>query len=256
MALVRLDFPEATPADVERFWDELVPLIAATTRTSFDALPETKALVEQRFTRKQRRVQYRLLARFGLILLARLEPLYHHRGLKPLIPVRTNFHLAMLAHHVIGCGREAYLKAVQNPESVVEHVPALTPHTGLYALGVFRFEAMTFDAQKLRLLERYFYPHDAEKKRQLNEKLKLEDLSSLPKPEQVVVGIGRAAFAFFSLLPHLRDGFRGPAFERGYPELYPTFTELETGEVIVGGYTPLPPGTEVAPDLKSLPLPN
>jgi hypothetical protein len=58
-------------------------------------------------------------------------------------------------------------------------------------------------------------------------------------------------------MPHVREGFRGPKFERGYPELYPTFTELDTGEVVVTAYDPLKPGTELAPDLKSLPpLPN
>jgi hypothetical protein len=191
MELVRLDFPEATPADVERFWNELVPLIAATTRDGFDALPDTVKLVEERFTRKERRVQYRLLARFGLILVARLEPLFHHRGAKPLIPVRNNFELSMLAHHIVGCGRDAYLAAVRDPASAASYAPALTVHTGLYALSVFRFDAMTFDAQKLRLLERYLYPHDPAKKRELNEKLKLEDTSKLTKGEHIGLTLGR-----------------------------------------------------------------
>jgi|SoiMethySBSTD1v2_1073268.scaffolds.fasta_scaffold07836_4 lipase maturation factor len=257
LELVRLDFPEAGPADVDRFWNELVPLIAAPSRDSFDSLPDTIGEIERRFSRKERRVQYRLLARFGWILVARLEPLFHYRGTKPLIVVRSNFHLSMLAHHIIGCGRDAYLAAVKNPESVSGYAPALTVHTGLYSLGVFRFEAMTFDAQKLRLLETYFYPHDPEKKRAMQEKMKLEDISALPKNEQLAIRVLRATFGFFSLVPHLREGFRGPKFERGYPELYPTFTELESGEVVVGSYKPLSPDTELAPDLKSLPtLPN
>jgi hypothetical protein len=55
------------------------------------------------------------------------------------------------------------------------------------------------------------------------------------------------------VMPHVREAFRGPAFERGYPELYPTFVELDSGEVVVGEYKRAAPDAELAPDLKSVP---
>jgi hypothetical protein len=253
MQLVRLDWPELTDRDIERFWSETVPLVGSPRRESFDTVPTAVKEIERLFNRKERRIQHRLLGRFALILVARLEPLYHHRGLKPLIPVRTNFHLWMLVHHVIGCGKHAYLAALADPPSVAAHAPAMTNQTGLYALAVFRFEEMTFDAQKLRLLETYFYPHDQQKKRELHQRLKNDDDSTLKPLERKLVRLARAAFGLFSVLPHVREAFRGPAFERGYPELYPTFVELDSGEIVVAEYKHAAADTELAPDLKSVP---
>jgi hypothetical protein len=253
MELVRTDWPELDPRDIERFWSELVPLVGSPARESFDTVVATVREVERLFSRKERRIQHRLLGRFALILVVRLEPLYHHRGLRPLIPVRTNFHLWMLAHHIIGCGKQGYLAALADPRSVSAHVPALTNQTGLYALSVFRFEEMVFDAQKLRLLETYFYPHDPQKKRELHERLRNDDDGALQPLERKLVRLARAAFGLFSVMPHVREAFRGPAFERGYPELYPTFVELDSGEVVVGEHKRAAPDTELAPDLKSVP---
>jgi hypothetical protein len=169
--------------DVQRFWNEFVPLIAGA-RDEFDNLPAIVREVRARFTRKQRRALYRVLGRLSLVLVAKLEPLYLHHGLSPEIPVRTYFHLWMLVHHVLGLGRDAYLAAVADPLSVNAHVPQLTNETGLFALCVFRFEEITFDAQKLRLLEQYFHPHDQAEKRRLHEQLKNEDDTSLSPIEQ------------------------------------------------------------------------
>jgi hypothetical protein len=46
--------------------------------------------------------------------------------------------------------------------------------------------------------------------------------------------------------------FKGPAFHRGFPELYPTFEELESGDIRLASYTYPKPGDPLAPDLKSL----
>jgi hypothetical protein len=237
--------------DVERFWSELVPLIASPNRDSFDSLPGTVQTWRERFGRRERRAQYRLLQRFSLILVARLEPLFLHRGQKPLIPVKTYFHLWMLVQHIVGSGRAAYLAAVADPQSVGLHVPELTSQSGLYALSLFRFDETTFDAQKLRLLEAYFHPHDQAKKRANHERNKAEDLSAYPITEQRAEQIGRAAFGLVSLMPVIRENFRGPDFDKGYPELYPVFVEHKGGDVVVGEYK-RPGDVVLAPDLKSV----
>jgi hypothetical protein len=251
LQLALLNAPALSADDVERFWNEFVPLFAGDTRADFDTLPNTVSTLRSRFTRKQRRALYRLLGRFSLILVSRLEPLFLHRGWKPLIPVPTNFQLWMLVQHIIGCGRDAYLAAVAAPLSAGSYVPALTTETGMYALALFRFEEMTFDAQKLRLLEAYFHPHDAAKKRAAAVRMKAQDLSAYSRNEQLSERIGRSLFGLLSALPHLREAFRGASFDQGYPELYPSFAELASGDVIVGEYKTLP-DSPLAPDLKSV----
>jgi hypothetical protein len=58
---------------------------------------------------------------------------------------------------------------------------------------------------------------------------------------------------FFNVVPEIRDGFLGPAFDRGYPELYPTFLERYDGEVVLREYGQLNGERGLARDLKSLP---
>ena len=210
-----------------------MPLIGGPVRTSFDTLPDVVQQVRTRFDRRRQRALYRLLDRFALILVARLEPLYLHRGFKPLIPVRTYFHLWMLAHHMIGCGRDAYLAAFARPESIKSHIPDMTTQTGLYALAVFRLEEITFEAQKLRLIESMMYPHDPATKRANAEKLMQDTLDGFTPLERVFVRTSRSISGFFNIAPVVRESFKGPRFDHGYPERYPTFRELDSGEVVL-----------------------
>jgi len=241
MALALAEGGTLAPEDVERFWDDFVPLIQGQTRETFDTLPDVIERLNTLFDRKQRRALNRLLGRFTLLLVARLEPLYLHRGNKPLIPVKTYFHLCMLAQHVIGCGREAYLEAYRRPESITQHLPAFTNQTGLYALSIFRFEEMIFEAQKLRLIEAFTYPHDAESKAVMDSRLRDETLASSPPFERFVFRIAQQVAGFFSLVPAIREAFKGSRFDGGYPERYPRFEELDSGEVIALAEAPSGP---------------
>jgi len=239
--------------DVERFWRELVPFIGGDARQNLDNLPDVVEQVEQRFTRQERRQWYRMLNRFALILVTRLEPLYLHRGRKPEIDVPTYFHLWMLAHHIIGEGQAAYLAAVAEPRSVSAYIPALTNDTGLFALGLFRYEESVFEAQKLRLIETYTYPHDPARKAANAEVLRSGDLSGLPPVERWFIEVAQRVSGFFNVVQTLRERFQGPRFARGYPELYPTFRELPNGEIECVRYGALSADTPVASDIKSLP---
>ena len=243
---------ELSDDDVQRFWVEFVPMLAEV-RHDFNTLPATLEAVDARFSRAERRALYRLLGRFALMLVVKLEPHYLHQGLSPEIPVRTYFHLWLLANHVLGGGKEAYLRALAEPLSVIEEVPRLTTETGLYPLAVFRSSELTFDAQKMRLLEQYFYPHDQAEKRRLDEQLKTEEMSGLSPLEHKLVGLMRKVSGMYSLMPFIRASFRGPAFDKGYPELYPRFGEKPSGEVVIEAYAVPDPSLELAPDLKSVP---
>jgi len=242
-----------TDADVERFWREFMPLISGDVRTNLDNLSEVSALVDKRFSRAERRIFYRMLNRFALILVTRLEPMFLHHGRNPQIPVRSYFHLWMLAHHILCTGEREYLDAVAEPRSVNAHVPQLTNETGLFALSLFRYEESIFEAQKLRLLESFTFPHDPEKKRANAEVLERDDLSQLPKVDRVLLGMAQRVSGFFNVAHTMRTHFAGPVFSRGYPELYPAFRELPNGEIRLERYGKVTSDTPLASDLKSLP---
>jgi hypothetical protein len=222
------------PRHVSRFWSELVPMYAGSVRESFDTLPDVLTKVEQRFVdRSERRALERVLGRYALLLVARFEPLFLHRGHKPLLEVPTYFHLWLLAHHIIGLGREAYARAYADPLSAAEHVPKLTPQTGLYGLALFRYDAFRFEAQKLRLIEAFTYPHDAAAKRVNAERMRERRFQDLPSGERFAFRIAMRVSGYFHILPELRDAFRGERFEAQHPERYPVFSEDESGVVRV-----------------------
>jgi hypothetical protein len=75
----------------------------------------------------------------------------------------------------------------------------------------------------------------------------------LTKGERFVVSLARTLSGFFCVMVDIRDNFIGPEFDRGFPELYPTFEELESGDIRLKSYARPAPGTPLAPDLKSLP---
>jgi len=149
------------------------------------------------------------------------------------VPARTYFQLWMLVAHIIGCGKEAYLKTYENPQTAKDYLGALTNQTGLYPTAVFRIEEMTFEAQKLRLLNAFVFPHDEAAKRANAEKVRADDLSASPPLERLIVRMARRVSGFFSVILDIRESFYGPRFDHGYPEHYPRFQELDSGEVVV-----------------------
>jgi hypothetical protein len=218
--------------DVARFWDELVPLVSARSGPGFDAVPDVVNAVRDRFTRQQRRALFRLLGRFSLLLLARWEPLYLSRGSKPLIAADSYFDLCLLAHHVIGQGRETYLRSLGDPAGANAQLATLTPQTGLYYLTIFRFDAMVMDAQKLRMLSSLLPPYEQETRHGIVPK---PAPGSAPEPE-AAGKIAKLISGFFAVMPLLRDNFKGPRFDAGYSEVYPTFRERRDGEIVVSAY--------------------
>jgi hypothetical protein len=229
--LVLEDAEGLTGGDVERFWSDLLPLFRGAMRQSFDTLPDAVQALHARFDRRERRAQARLLGRYAACLVARFEPLYLYRGHSPLLSVPTYFHLWMLAHHVIGCGPEAYHQDFEEPLRAREHVRNLTPETGLYALGLFRYDAFRFEAQKLRLIQAFTYPHDRESKLSLARRLRTRDFAALPAAERFAFRVAFRVSGYFHVLSALRDAFRGPRFEGEHPERYPSFVEDESGEI-------------------------
>jgi hypothetical protein len=143
----------------------------------------------------------------------------------------------MLVHHIIGNGRDAYLSAMKDPLSVAALVPEMTVDTGLYYSSVFRYESMVFESQKLRLITAIAPPHDEAGKRAIS-----HGSEAMSDFEKFVAGLAESVSGFFGVMPTLRDKFQGPRFDSGYPELYPSFKQLDTGEVVVRDYQKPRPG--------------
>ena len=240
MALALYAAPELTADDVRRFWDELVLSIGVEQRKSFDTLPDTVAAFEARYDHGQQRALQRLLGRFSMLLVARLEPLYLGRGSKPELPARTYFELWMATHHIIGQGRDAYLQAMADPRSVAAALKELTVQTGLYYFSLFRFDSMCFEAQKLRLVSCITPPFDEEKKKQMA--YSTETMTPL---EKWVVSVSQTFSGYFNVMPYIRDAFAGPRFDRGYPELYPSFRQADSGEVVLRSFPEPPAGLDL-----------
>jgi len=232
-ALLLEDAPGLAPADVARFWGEVWPLLSGEARASFDTLPERVRELQQRFARGERRAQERVLGRLALLLVARFEPLFLHRGHAPILRVPTYFHLFMLAHHVIGEGREAYRRVYAEPLGASEYIEALTPQTGLNNIALFRHDALRFEAQKLRLIEAFSFPHDPADKRDRARRLRERDFAGLPAGERFALSVALRVSGYFHVLSQLRDSFAGPRFEPEHPECYPGFVEAPSGELHV-----------------------
>jgi hypothetical protein len=241
LVLAAADPNEIDASDVERFWNELVPKIVGENRKSLDTLPDVVPAAKAHFGRKGWRAQQRLHGRFSLMLVAKLEPLYLGRMSKVLIPVKTYFHLWMLAAHIIGKGKDAYLAALADPMSVVKDVPEMNVHTGLYYLSMFRVEAMTMDVQKMRLLQIVSAPYDYDKKQAFLASTEAD----WPAVPRTLHSLAQTMSGYYCVAMDLVDQMKGPRFDKGQPELYPSFRELESGEVVVRGYAEVPPGVKV-----------
>jgi hypothetical protein len=238
MQLALVDAPELGQADIDRFWNELVPLVGTDKRVTFDTLPDVVDTVRTRFDRDQQRALYRLLGRFALLLVARVEPLYLGRWLKPEVPAKTYFHIVMAAHHILGQGKDAYLAAMADPKAAItQALSELTTQTGLYYQSIFRFENMIFDAQKLRLVTAITPPHDPEQKRRI-----ASSTEHMTDFERFLARAAENTSGYFTVMPVIRGSFLGPRFDQGYPELYPTFKQLDSGEVVVDAHEVPPPG--------------
>jgi hypothetical protein len=111
---------------------------------------------------------------------------------------------------------------------------------------------MTFESQKLRLMTSMLFPHDPLEKKAFSEKIKAGNLAAMTPAERFFVRVTQAVSGFFNVLPDLRDSFKGPKFDQGYPELYPTFRELQSGEVVLREYTRPGEGVRLEVDPKAL----
>ncbi len=87
-----------TEEDVRLFWSHFVTYADPEARRDWRNLPPVVDRVRSSFTPHLLRVFEKILGRFSLLLLARIEPYYFGKR-APQIQVETLFHLGMLIHH-------------------------------------------------------------------------------------------------------------------------------------------------------------
>jgi hypothetical protein len=216
------DTQDITAADVEAFWNEMLPLVQSgdpRTRT-FDRVPETVRALRAKYDVHQLYVFERIVGRLTTMLVAKLEP-YFFRDKKPILEVKTYYHLSLLANQVILEGEAAFERLYRNPEQSPGYVDKVSMAEGVYLMTMFQYEAMIFQAQKRRLTQRFLFPErpGGMTKYDRDANILLEQLSGA-----------------MELMTFLEDKFIGPEFDHGFPEKYPTFTHQPDGEVAVRHY--------------------
>jgi hypothetical protein len=216
------DADELKVTDVDAFFDDFLPIAARGEHSApnWGGLPRVVADVRARYDAHELYVFERITGRLTTMIVAKLEP-YFFQERKPRLEVKTYYHLSLLAQQVILEGREAFESLYREPERAVDYVSKLDIGKGCYLMATFQYEAMIFQAQKRRLTTRFLFP---------------ERPGGMTKYDRDAIVLLEQLSGAMELMVFLEDKFRGPEFEAGFPERYPTFAHQPHGEVVVRHY--------------------
>jgi hypothetical protein len=212
------DAPELSADAVERFWCDFLPFVRVEDRADWSTLPRVRAALQSRYSRQQLRAFERILGRLCVIAAAHVDPLYLTRRTR--LPVKNYGRLWFAIHSVIWDGEAAFERLRRDPEWLRERLAASSLEHDLYLSALFRYDAMVFEASKLRLIESFVNAYrsgsrtEAEARREAKQQRAAESLT-----------------VFAELSPFLRRQLRGSAFDHGLPERYPRFVQGMKGEV-------------------------
>jgi hypothetical protein len=214
------DAPELTRADVESFWNDFLPFLNQGDRSKADwsRLPQVIGEVREKYDAQKLYVFERLAGRLTTMMVAKLEPFFFEERGKPPLKVKTYYHLSLLAQQVMLEGEAAFDALYAQPERAAEYVDKLVIAQGCYLMAVFQYEALIFQAQKRRLTTRFLFP---------------ERPGGMTKYDRDAIVLLEQLSGAMELMTFLENQFRGPEFERGFPEQYPTFAHQPDGEVVV-----------------------
>ena len=218
MQAILADVTDLGVSDVEGFWNDFLPIVRRFDRNDWANLNLAKEELDRRFGPAQLRKFERVLGRLCVYASAKLDPLVLYRFRKPLLPVKNYGRLWLLMHDVILEGREAFENMLANPLSLVPRAEELSLERGLYLNAIFRYEAMVFEAQKLRLIQSFVISYHTPTPRRARFEQRLKRFA-----ERVTLFV--EAFDF------MQDKLKGPAYDRGYPECYPEYIRTPEGVV-------------------------
>jgi hypothetical protein len=229
-AAVIADAPELTAANVDAFWNDFLPLVRGgdPQTNSWTKLPQVIEEVRSKYGAHDLYVFERLAGRLTTMIVSKLEPLFFGERGKPSLEVKTYYHLSLLAQQVILDGEAAFAALYAHPEKAIEYVDKLSIAEGCYLMATFQYEALIFQAQKRRLTTRFLFP---------------ERPGGMTKYDRDAIALLEQLSGAMELMVFLEEQFRGPAFEQGFPEHYPTFVHRSDGEVVVRHFAaPAPSG--------------
>jgi hypothetical protein len=208
---------------VESFWNDFLPIVRRGNpdSRSWSKLPEVIRELRAKYDAQQRYVFERLTGRLTTMIVAKLEPFFFEERGKPPLKVKTYYHLSLLAQQVILDGEEAFDALYGRPELGATYVDKLSIAQGCYLMATFQYEALIFQAQKRRLTTRFLFP---------------ERPGGMTKYDRDAIVMLEQLSGAMELMVFLEDQFRGPEFEAGFPEHYPTFAHQPDGEVVVRQY--------------------
>jgi hypothetical protein len=138
-------------ADVERFWSELVPLLAAD-RGDFARLHESADALRTRFGVEGLYRLERVLERFAWLLRLRTER-YLADASAPGDMLVSNFRYHMMLHEMIIDGRDAYAALLAQPERSLERAARTSDTTQLWVLALMRYPQFIIHISSFRWSE-------------------------------------------------------------------------------------------------------
>jgi hypothetical protein len=135
-----LEGSDLTTADVERFWNDLVPMLAEG-RGALSRIHERAAAISARFDVDQLLRLERVLERYAWLLRLRTEP-YRFGQTEPSLPVMSNFRYHMLLHELVIEGRQAYEAVLAEPARAAGRVQHSTDATQIWVLSLLRYDQL------------------------------------------------------------------------------------------------------------------
>jgi hypothetical protein len=135
--------------EVAAFWRVVVPAIAAR-RGDLAAAQTVSQELTQRYGREAMLRFERIAERFAFMLRPALEP-FLYGDAEPRLTKRSNFRFHTLLHEIILAGREEFQAVLAQPALSVEHAQRQTDATSLALFAVFRWDAIRYHAQTLRI---------------------------------------------------------------------------------------------------------
>jgi hypothetical protein len=235
-ALVTLDAAGIAAADalgaddIKRFWNDFMPRVAARHKSDWHGLRATVTELRVLYGRPQLHRFERVAARYGVLAFARMQPLFLAGGLQPVlgfackeprIEAQTNYHLRMLACHLVLEGRAALDTVMAEPLRANEHLQTFTLRSGSYLDALFNYEQLVFRAQRLRALHA-FTEFEGRIPPTLQQKRTLDYLQ----------GVVRRAWGIIDYGEFLKGEFTGPEDQLYAPEALPAFQLTSDHEVV------------------------
>jgi hypothetical protein len=135
--------------EVEAFWTHVVPAIAGSRGDLAGAAGVADALRERFGVEAMLRFE-RIAERFVFMLRTRIEPFFYGDR-TPKLEKRSNFRFHALLQEIILDGREAFLTMLAQPEQAASRASRQTDATSLAMFAVFRWDAIRYHAQTLRI---------------------------------------------------------------------------------------------------------